>query len=458
MRKLILFVALVPFLAWAQAGPKTGKNGGIGSATSTFAGGEPTGGTYAINGTTGDGTLNKVVVKSANRAIVNMNGTSESIYVNKAALNGEIAYGSYANPITVMGPSFKVSRVEKLAITDCNNTYNNNECNAAIVGASTGHKDDKMQTAGIVGVALGYQEGPNPPDTSLDSVGVQGQGRIVGNGIGVGTGGFFQGIADSPVSRAIGIEVNIKNLTGTDAASNLVDGGGFPNILASCGAGNFPSQWKCGSALQVTYSGRNYKNGVVVTNAVDNNAFVETSNATTGLGLFGTHTNQILGTDFAVTGSGKVWVGLNYNSATPNGITVRQANGNQAVFQSTGSNASTVSIENTTTGQQSRVDFNDAGTNKWQIGKLANNDFYIWDNAGSSTALSIPTAGSTVNLGKGLKFAVTTVAALPTCNSGMNGAAYYVTDANAPTWNATLAAGGSVRALAVCNGTNWTAH
>ena len=449
---------MVPSLTLAQTGPKMGKNGGIGSSSATYSAGEPTGGTYAINGTTGDGVLNKIDVKSSSRAITNMNGTSEAIYVNKAALNAEIAYGSYANPITVMGPSFKVSRVENLAITDCNNTYNNNECNAAIVGAATGHKDDKMQTAGIVGVALGYQEGPNPADTSLDSVGVQGQGRIVGNGIGVGTGGFFQGIADSPVGRAIGIEVNIKNLTGTDAASNLVDGGGFPNILASCGAGTFPSQWKCGSALQVTYSGRNYKNGVVITNAVDDNAFVETASSTTGLGLFGTHTNQILGNEYAVTGSGKVWIGSSYNSATPDGITVRQGGGNQAVFKSTGANGATVVIENTTTGQQARTDYNDAGVNKWQVGKLANNNYYIWDNAASVTAITIPTGGSTVDLGKGLKFAVTTIGALPTCNSGMSAAAYYVTDANAPTWNATLAGGGAVKVLAVCNGTNWTAH
>ncbi|MGB3930515.1 MAG: hypothetical protein WBL20_16330, partial [Sphingobium sp.] len=33
-----------------------------------------------------------------------------------------------------------------------------------------------------------------------------------------------------------------------------------------------------------------------------------------------------------------------------------------------------------------------------------------------------------------------------------------VTDANAPTWNATLAGGGAVRCLAYDNGTNWTAH
>ena len=82
----------------------------------------------------------------------------------------------------------------------------------------------------------------------------------------------------------------------------------------------------------------------------------------------------------------------------------------------------------------------------------------LFRSAASVTAITIPTGGSTVDLGKGLKFAVTTIGALPTCNSGMSAAAYYVTDANAPTWNATLAGGGAVKVLAVCNGTNWTAH
>lgn len=51
-----------------------------------------------------------------------------------------------------------------------------------------------------------------------------------------------------------------------------------------------------------------------------------------------------------------------------------------------------------------------------------------------------------------------TVSALPTCNAGANGYAEVVTDATSPTYNATLTGGGSVTAIALCNGTNWTAH
>jgi len=51
-----------------------------------------------------------------------------------------------------------------------------------------------------------------------------------------------------------------------------------------------------------------------------------------------------------------------------------------------------------------------------------------------------------------------TVSTLPTCNSSTNGALYYITDATAPTYNGTLTGGGSVRTLALCNNTAWTAH
>jgi hypothetical protein len=51
-----------------------------------------------------------------------------------------------------------------------------------------------------------------------------------------------------------------------------------------------------------------------------------------------------------------------------------------------------------------------------------------------------------------------TVATLPTCNSGSKGEIALVSDASAPVYTNTLAGGGAVEALALCNGTNWTAH
>lgn len=50
------------------------------------------------------------------------------------------------------------------------------------------------------------------------------------------------------------------------------------------------------------------------------------------------------------------------------------------------------------------------------------------------------------------------IGSLPTCNAGNIGKLAYVTDANAPTYGATLSAGGAVKTLAWCDGSNWTAH
>lgn len=50
-----------------------------------------------------------------------------------------------------------------------------------------------------------------------------------------------------------------------------------------------------------------------------------------------------------------------------------------------------------------------------------------------------------------------TVAALPTCNAGLNGSIYVVTDALLPTVLGTLTGGGAVTTLIHCNGTAWVA-
>jgi len=50
------------------------------------------------------------------------------------------------------------------------------------------------------------------------------------------------------------------------------------------------------------------------------------------------------------------------------------------------------------------------------------------------------------------------VSALPTCNAGARGQLRVVTDATAPAYNATIAGGGAVITMVLCNGTNWTAH
>ena len=71
---------------------------------------------------------------------------------------------------------------------------------------------------------------------------------------------------------------------------------------------------------------------------------------------------------------------------------------------------------------------------------------------------NLTAAAPEVTVGGPLQLASYTVASLPTCAAGYAGAIAYVTDANAPSYNATLTGSGTTKTLAMCNGTNWTAH
>jgi len=68
-------------------------------------------------------------------------------------------------------------------------------------------------------------------------------------------------------------------------------------------------------------------------------------------------------------------------------------------------------------------------------------------------------SGSGPTADGGYAFKIYTVATLPvTCNTAHKDWEYAVSDATSPTWNATLTGGGAVNALALCNGSAWTAH
>jgi hypothetical protein len=81
---------------------------------------------------------------------------------------------------------------------------------------------------------------------------------------------------------------------------------------------------------------------------------------------------------------------------------------------------------------------------------------------GSDTNIGIalkPQGTGVVSVGGGgLQLPGFTVSTLPSCVAGLAGTIAYVTDATAPSYNAPLAGAGSVKTLALCNGSTWTAH
>jgi hypothetical protein len=374
--------------------------------------------------------------------ITNATGAEGGLFETVPGLVMEITTGTSANPITTVGPSLHVARTENLTIPTCFSTFNNNECNSAIYGFSQniGGVSAQMQLTGVMGGALTFAA-----VDSAEAVGVQGIARAVGTSIAGVAGGYFEGRYDSQAMRnyffTVGVEGRTNNQTGVDAAFDTTGGNSFNAFVASSSA---MSSTMCAVG------------GMSVPCAAKTNA---------GLAIGG-------GTGTTTTAF-RVGVVLATNCCE-RGIWMSIPNGNQAYFGSTGGNNSVVEVDNLAGGNQSRVDFMDAGLTKWQLGKDTANEFIVYDAVGNIPFIKAVTGGNlflgpaqSVQLAaNGATFlSQTTVGALPTCNATTSrGAAFIVTDAaGSPAYN-TLLTGGGVSVpwiIAVCDGvtTNgWRAH
>ena len=121
-----------------------------------------------------------------------------------------------------------------------------------------------------------------------------------------------------------------------------------------------------------------------------------------------------------------------------------------AINPSLSANTGGLNVENTT-GTQLAIGGNTSG-GLYMQGRAT-------VNGGSPYPISLQPLGGTVNIGPaGLQLNATTVAGLYACGASSSGIVNYVTDASAPAYGQPLTGGGTVRTLALCNGTNWTAH
>ena len=84
-----------------------------------------------------------------------------------------------------------------------------------------------------------------------------------------------------------------------------------------------------------------------------------------------------------------------------------------------------------------------------------------YGNGGCTGGINVPGTVQTpqVNITQSARLSVgKNVSDLPTCDTTTGGTLYYVLDAVAPAYNTALTGGGTIRALAMCNGTAWVAH
>jgi hypothetical protein len=120
-----------------------------------------------------------------------------------------------------------------------------------------------------------------------------------------------------------------------------------------------------------------------------------------------------------------------------------------------------------TAAHNSAIRFTDRNFDRWDIIKNNGNALIVFDIPNSVSLLELdPTdviqmRGPLVMATAGgiVPFA-TTVASLPACSTGgtLKGAIFNVTDANATTFNAVAAGGGSNFMQVVCDGTSWRLH
>lgn len=173
----------------------------------------------------------------------------------------------------------------------------------------------------------------------------------------------------------------------------------------------------------------------------------------------------VLQTYFDGSGTVRAWttqVLTNGNLTLTDGGNGHQFQTNSGLISKVLSGAGSVTVDNAGS-QQSLLLLNDNGANKWQVGKLANNNFFLYDNAASAFVMQMPSAGTlTISpvtaFSAGVQLPVTTVAALPSCGAGQKGLVYAVSDATAPTYNGVLTGGGAVSVPVYCNGSAWTSH
>jgi len=96
----------------------------------------------------------------------------------------------------------------------------------------------------------------------------------------------------------------------------------------------------------------------------------------------------------ALTGNGLFTGHVGIGTTSPTyALSVVGTSSGQAYFGSTGSQPGGININNAAGGQQSFIDFSDANSVKWQIGKQVDNTYFEYDVANATTFVTVSTSG-----------------------------------------------------------------
>lgn len=468
MRKHLMTLGTVAVLLssplLAQSGPKMGKYGGIGSSTSTYSGGEPTGGTYSINGVTGGATFNSVtsntpipvtsggtgadtdagarIALGLGTAATQNTGTSGATIPLLNVLNTWSAKQNVSVTYPGLDNSADMVRVDVGGFPESDEYSGVHPTNSAIVGAI---RTPAGTTVGgpmsDVGVS-GYAQTSN---VARPAMGLYGEGGIMVNGASAWGQNTITVNCQNHNPACIenqGFDFDLLYGTEADIVVYPKEGGTAPAGSAIGFLAVFDGNVQNQGNLAGFYCSKNTK---VAAWKICLGTYDGFADVGVNLGAMGTTANQASQPIQLVSrDSGNNRVTRNFRT-TSNGEFSFDANAN-IITPST--NAALGLVSSGGTGQAWYMISNTAG--RWQLF----NGGRVWIEVGSGST----TINNDLALNSIVKLRAYTVATLPACNSGNQNAMAVASDATAPTYNGALTGGGTVRVPVFCNGTSWAAH
>ena len=234
-------------------------------------------------------------------------GTSQFVFNSYASKFFEISQGTASAPVTLNGPTVKISRTEGYKLGACASNYVANECNAALSVASIGIPSDTMQANGINTMASKSSSNAGGNGVN-DAVGIASVGVVTGTGTGIGTGAYIQGSRYTTTGSALGIELRSDNETASNCVMNYA---GISNCddmwLTAQSANGSPTNLSSALHVGITGTTNGWLEGVTLNNgSVASIGFNDQSSSTTVLNAGSGHTNIIVSPNFSVTGAGAV--------------------------------------------------------------------------------------------------------------------------------------------------------
>lgn len=164
--------------------------------------------TYWINGLA---ELTNQMLSVSGGILKTGSGDTTAVYGTSSPTVWGIYKGSSGSPITTAGQQLRIQYWHNLNNTQCGGNSADTGCNSPILVNAIGGATTSMVTS----AATFYARGSSTVALS-DIQAVNGIGDVTGSGVGIGTGGYFQGRTYTATGKALGAEISAANYSASD--------------------------------------------------------------------------------------------------------------------------------------------------------------------------------------------------------------------------------------------------